>query len=251
MQTDWRARDRRGCDGGGRTGRRLAGAAGAIWAGPGYFDMLRIPILFGRALDERDRPDTPRVAVISETMARQYFGADDRGQRRRPPVQARTGHGRRTPGSRSSAWRATPGRRSAATRRSDAAGVLPIVRAVGPAADDRARAHVARCGRSRRRHAARAACGERHAARHLGQDDGAVSRGIARRAEGGGDVSRRLGALGLCLAGIGLYAVVAFAVSRRSREIGIRMALGARSQQVVWTVAGKSPSSSALAPARA
>jgi ABC-type antimicrobial peptide transport system permease subunit len=46
-----------------------------------------------------------------------------------------------------------------------------------------------------------------------------------------------LGVLGLTLAGIGLYAVIAFAVARKSREIGIRMALGAGRQQVVWAVA--------------
>jgi ABC-type antimicrobial peptide transport system permease subunit len=45
-----------------------------------------------------------------------------------------------------------------------------------------------------------------------------------------------LGGLALVLASIGFYAVVAFAVARRSREIDIRMALGARTQQVVWSI---------------
>lgn len=44
------------------------------------------------------------------------------------------------------------------------------------------------------------------------------------------------GALGLLLAGIGLYAVVAFAVQRRTRELGIRIALGAGASNVVSMV---------------
>jgi predicted permease len=42
-------------------------------AGPGFFDTLRIPLVYGRVFDVRDRADTPRVAVITESMARRYF----------------------------------------------------------------------------------------------------------------------------------------------------------------------------------
>jgi len=45
--------------------------------------------------------------------------------------------------------------------------------------------------------------------------------------------------LALLLASIGVYGLVAFSVAQRSRELGIRMALGARDSQVVWGVFGE------------
>jgi hypothetical protein len=204
--------------------------AGAIWAGPSYFDILRIPILFGRALDERDHRNTPRVAVISESMARQYFGTGDAASAvgRRFRLERDTG---------ANAWIEVIGvARDTRTSLVDHTPQLPIVCTVGPAANDRARAHVARCGglvgamqrELRAVNATFPVISAKTMAQYL--DESLVApRAVA-------TFLGVLGALGLCLAGIGLYAIVAFAVSKRSREIGIRMALGARSQQIVWTV---------------
>ena len=44
---------------------------------PGYFRALGIPVLKGRDFDERDRPGAPRVAVINQTAARMLFGRED------------------------------------------------------------------------------------------------------------------------------------------------------------------------------
>jgi macrolide transport system ATP-binding/permease protein len=48
-----------------------------------------------------------------------------------------------------------------------------------------------------------------------------------------------LGLIGLLLAMTGLYGLVAYSVSRRTREIGIRVALGADQRKVVWMVLGQ------------
>ena len=51
--------------------------ADVIMVASGYFETMKIPLRQGRFLDERDTTEAPRTAVINETMARRYFPDGD------------------------------------------------------------------------------------------------------------------------------------------------------------------------------
>jgi ABC-type antimicrobial peptide transport system permease subunit len=215
----------------GRTGSEVI--AGMVAAGPGFFETLRIPLVFGRVFDGRDHANTPRVAVVTETMARQYFGTVNAVGRRFRPANDRTG------------WLEIVGVvRDTGTGDfgNDVLDPIPQLYYRSHTQSDALPTTIV--ARTSRDAAGLVAAMQREvrgvdatlpviAATTMAQDleDSRLQPKAIALFLG------VLSALGLLLASIGLYAVVAFAVARRSREIGIRMALGAGRPQVVWSIA--------------
>jgi predicted permease len=48
-----------------------------VYITPDYFETLQIPVLAGRSFTEEDGPETQRVAIVNQTFARKFFHGED------------------------------------------------------------------------------------------------------------------------------------------------------------------------------
>ncbi|HEY0169828.1 MAG TPA: ABC transporter permease [Pyrinomonadaceae bacterium] len=196
------------------------------YVGARYFETMGITLLRGRGFAEQDGEGAPPVAVINETVARRAFGdANPVGLHVRtdsdgPPVEIvgvvadskyRSLGDERVPflylPLAQNYW---PDATLLVRTEGDPAALAPAVRVVVESLDAEALA-------------GQATMGEHLAAALVPSQVAAGLFGV-------------FGLLALALATFGVYGVVAYTVSRRTHEIGVRMALGARAPDVVRLV---------------
>jgi macrolide transport system ATP-binding/permease protein len=206
--------------------KRQAIRVGYIDVGPRYFETLRTPLRRGREFDDRDSPDTPRVAIVNQTLANRLWPSGKAvgetitverqtyrivGIVEDVPLDSRTEAAR--PYVYLAFWQ-NPGEvdaRLCIRVRGDAAAMLPVL------------------------------------AREVHHVDPNIPiaetmtlplqlKGMFQPLRVTATFLSWAAGLAVLLSAIGLYGAISFAVSRRTKEIGIRMTLGAEPRGVLAMV---------------
>jgi predicted permease len=202
-------------------------SANMYFVTPGYLQAMRTRLVAGRDLDQRDTEDAPRVALVNEAFARQLLPGED-------PVGKRFRH-----------------------RSSDKwiqiAGVVEDgkYRSLGETPSPTIFEPMEQVWPPQQTLVARSPLTEAETARLLRRavaeldpsltvfGDGSLTRALGLAlfpAKLVAVVLASFGLLAVVLAATGVYGIMAYAVSRRTREIGIRMALGAAPSEVARVV---------------
>ena len=217
-------------------GRQTGRDTRILLAGPRFFSTMQIPLLRGRAIEESDRQGTQPVVVISDLFAKVNFGEEDPIGRRieiggslrvdgKPMVMEVVGI-------------ATTARYGGLKGTIPPVVYVPYAQVPPPYLWQMT--YALRTDGDPQRHAAAVRQIVREAdarvpvtnVKTLAADiDQTINQEI---------VFARLctafAVLALVIACVGLYATMAYAVARRTSEIGIRMALGAQRRSVIWMV---------------
>jgi len=207
-----------------------------LWTGPRFFSTMQIPLLRGREIAETDRQGAPRVAVISELFASRNFGeADPIGRRIEIGGSLKVGG---VPLSFEIVGISATVRYGGIRREIPPVVYVPYAQI--PAAQVRQMTYALRTDGDPLRYAAAVR-------QRVHEADARVP--VANLKTQAADIAQTINQeivfarlcsafaiLALIIACVGLYAMLAYAVARRTSEIGLRMALGAGRSAVIWMV---------------